>query len=72
MFAIGHGGRILFQGVQDLLRLQGKIHQTTLPKTPKENGVAECPNRKLIESVRLMIEQAKLVNQFWAEIFVTD
>lgn len=35
-----------------------------MPKTPEQNGVAECMNRTLIEAVLSMISEAKLAKSF--------
>ena len=49
----------------------GIVHQITLTKTPQQNGVVERFNRTLFGSVRSMIEQAKLPDQFLADAVVT-
>ena len=46
-------------------------HKLIVPKTPKQNGVAEEMNRTLVESVRSMLVDAKLRHKFWAEALST-
>ena len=45
----------------------GIRHQTTPPKTPQLNGLAERMNRTLMERVRCILSHAKLPNIFWGE-----
>ena len=46
-------------------------HELTIPKTPQQNGVAECLNRTLVETVRSMLSDSKLPKRFWAEALST-
>lgn len=45
----------------------GIIHQTTVPYTPEQNGLAERKNRSLVERARCMLYDAGLPKQYWAE-----
>ena len=42
-------------------------HQTTVPHTPEQNGVAERMNRTLLEKARSMAAHAGVTKQYWAE-----
>lgn len=53
------------------MRAAGITHQTTIPYTPEQNGVAERMNRTLVEKARCMLIDAVLPNTFWAEAIVT-
>ena len=52
-------------------KMQGIRHQTTPPKTPQLNGLAERMNRTLCERVRCLLSQAKLPKTFWGEALST-
>ena len=53
------------------LKKEGVHHEFTVPKTPKQNGVAEQMNRTLVEVVSSMLSDAKLPKKFWAEALST-
>ena len=42
-------------------------HELTIPKYPGQNGVAEWPNKMLIEIVCAMLDDSGLPKSFWAE-----
>nr|GEW77723.1 hypothetical protein [Tanacetum cinerariifolium] len=46
-------------------------HQTSVARTPKQNGVVERQNRTLVEAVRTMLSAAKVPLFFWAEAIAT-
>ena len=56
---------------EDFLKSEGIRHEHTVPKTSEQNGVAECLNRTLMETVRSMLIDTKLPHQFWAEALST-
>lgn len=59
------------RAMQDFCRSAGIVHQTSVPYTPQQNGVAERMNRTLVEKARCMIFDAQLPTKFWAEAVVT-
>ncbi|GJZ47458.1 retrovirus-related pol polyprotein from transposon TNT 1-94 [Tanacetum coccineum] len=46
-------------------------HQTSIPRTPEQNGVVERRNRTLVEAARTMLSASKLPLFFWAEAIAT-
>ncbi|GJZ77352.1 retrovirus-related pol polyprotein from transposon TNT 1-94 [Tanacetum coccineum] len=46
-------------------------HQTSIPRTPKQNGVVERWNRTLVEAARTMLSASQLPLFFWAEAIAT-
>lgn len=66
-----NGGEYTSNEFQAYLKRQGIKHETTIPKTPEQNGVAERMNRTLVESTRTMIFDANLPKRFWAETLST-
>ncbi|GJX88718.1 integrase, catalytic region, zinc finger, CCHC-type containing protein [Tanacetum coccineum] len=46
-------------------------HQTSIPRTPEQNGVVERRNRTLVEAARTMLSASKLPLFFWAKAIAT-
>nr|GFB37086.1 putative ribonuclease H-like domain-containing protein [Tanacetum cinerariifolium] len=46
---------------------EGILHQTSVARTPKQNGVIERQNRTLVKAARTMLSAAKVPLFFWAE-----
>nr|GFC13390.1 retrovirus-related Pol polyprotein from transposon TNT 1-94 [Tanacetum cinerariifolium] len=46
-------------------------HQTSVARTPEQNGVVERQNRTLVEAARTMLSAAKVPLFFWAEAIAT-
>nr|GFA28049.1 integrase, catalytic region, zinc finger, CCHC-type, peptidase aspartic, catalytic [Tanacetum cinerariifolium] len=46
-------------------------HQTSIARTPEQNGVVEIRNRTLVEAARTMLSAAKVPLFFWAEAIAT-
>nr|GEZ94388.1 putative ribonuclease H-like domain-containing protein [Tanacetum cinerariifolium] len=51
--------------------LTGILHQTSVARTPEQNGIVERRNRTLIEAARTMLSIAKVPLFFWAEAIAT-
>nr|GEY40530.1 hypothetical protein [Tanacetum cinerariifolium] len=54
----------------DLLT-EGILHQTSVARTPEQNGVVERRNRTLVEAARTMLSAAKVPLFFWAKAIAT-
>nr|GEY11944.1 hypothetical protein [Tanacetum cinerariifolium] len=50
---------------------EGILHQTSVDRTPEQNGVVERQNRTLVEATRTMLSAAKVPLFFWAEAIAT-
>ena len=66
-----NGGEYTSNELEEYLRKNGVKHETSVPKNPQQNGVAERLNRTLIESVKSMLSDLKLPKRFWAEALPT-
>jgi transposase InsO family protein len=56
---------------QIFLQEHGIQHQTTVPYSPQQNGVAERANRTIMEAGRCMLQDAGMDRRFWAEALNT-
>nr|GEV16919.1 retrovirus-related Pol polyprotein from transposon TNT 1-94 [Tanacetum cinerariifolium] len=50
---------------------EGINHQTSVARTPEQNGVVERRNRSLVEAARTRLSAAKVPMFFWAEAIAT-
>nr|GEY33815.1 integrase, catalytic region, zinc finger, CCHC-type, peptidase aspartic, catalytic [Tanacetum cinerariifolium] len=50
---------------------EGIQHQTSVARTPEQNGIVERRNRTLVEAARTMLSAAKVPLFFWAEAIAT-
>nr|GFA10676.1 hypothetical protein [Tanacetum cinerariifolium] len=50
---------------------EGILHQTSIARTPEQNGVVERRNPTLVEVARTMLSAAKVPLFFWAEAIAT-
>ena len=66
-----NGGEYVSTKFEDYFKSEGIRHERTVPKTPEQNGVAECMNRTLVETVRSMLFDARVPHSFWAEALST-
>ena len=55
-----NGGEYTGKQFQEYLKLEGVLHELTVPKTPQQNRVAEQLNHTLVETVRTMLVESKL------------
>nr|GEY94877.1 retrovirus-related Pol polyprotein from transposon TNT 1-94 [Tanacetum cinerariifolium] len=51
---------------------EGILHQTSVARTPKQNGVVKRRNRTLVEAARTMLNAAKVPLFFWAKAIATS
>jgi transposase InsO family protein len=54
-------------GVEEFLVEDGIKHEFSVLYTPQQNGVAEIKNQTLIEAARIMLDEYKTPDNFWAE-----
>nr|GEW45764.1 hypothetical protein [Tanacetum cinerariifolium] len=50
---------------------EGILHQKSVARTPKQNGIVERRNQTLVEAARTMLSAAKVPLFFWAEAIAT-
>ncbi|GJZ62313.1 retrovirus-related pol polyprotein from transposon TNT 1-94 [Tanacetum coccineum] len=61
------GTEFLNKTLNAFFKEEGIEHQTSTPRTPKQNGVVERRNCTLVEAARTMLSASKLPLFFWAE-----
>lgn len=66
-----NGGEYISKSFENYLKNCGIHHQTSMPYTPQQNGVAERMNRTLQERGRCMMFNAGLTKDFWGEAVAT-
>ncbi|KPJ11482.1 Retrovirus-related Pol polyprotein from transposon TNT 1-94 [Papilio machaon] len=71
MLRTDNGREYVNKDFQLFLQEHGIKHQTTVPYSPQQNGVAERANRTIIEAGRCMLQEAGLDRRFWAEALNT-
>nr|GEV90135.1 retrovirus-related Pol polyprotein from transposon TNT 1-94 [Tanacetum cinerariifolium] len=65
------GMEFLNQTLHAYFSAEGIQHQTSVARTPKQNGVVERRNRTLVEAARTMISATKVPLFFWAKAIAT-
>nr|GEW78888.1 hypothetical protein [Tanacetum cinerariifolium] len=65
------GTKFLNQTLHAYVAAEGILHQMSVARTPKQNGVVERRNRTLVEAARTMLSAAKVPLFFWAEAIAT-
>nr|GFB43729.1 retrovirus-related Pol polyprotein from transposon TNT 1-94 [Tanacetum cinerariifolium] len=65
------GTKFLNQTLHAYFAAEGIQHQTSVARTPEQNGVVERRNRTLVEAARIMLSAAKVHLFFWAEAIAT-
>nr|GFB23603.1 hypothetical protein [Tanacetum cinerariifolium] len=68
---IDKGTKILNQTLHAYFAAEGILHQTSVARTPEQNGVVKRQNRTLVEAARTMLGAAKVPLFFWAEAIAT-
>ena len=66
-----NGGEYISDEFESYLKKEGIQHQSTVRKTPEQNGVAERKNRTLMEPIRTLLSESGLPQSFWAEALST-
>lgn len=61
------GGKYMSKVFEIFLVKHGIKHETTVPYTPEQNGVAERMNRTLTEKAKCFLFDADLPKTYWAE-----
>nr|GEX16278.1 hypothetical protein [Tanacetum cinerariifolium] len=59
--------KFLNQTLHAYFAIEGILHQTSVARTPEQNGVVERRNRTFVEAARIMLSVAKVLLFFWAE-----
>ena len=59
------------RAMQDFLRGNGIVHQTTCVNTPEQNGVAERKNRHILEVTRCLLFAMNVPRYLWGEAVQT-
>nr|GEY48544.1 retrovirus-related Pol polyprotein from transposon TNT 1-94 [Tanacetum cinerariifolium] len=65
------GTKFLNKTLHAYFAAEGINHQTSIARTPKQNGVVERRNRTLVKAARTMLSTAKVPLFFWAETIAT-
>nr|GFA28387.1 hypothetical protein [Tanacetum cinerariifolium] len=65
------GTKFLNQTLHAYFAAEGILHQTSVARTPEQNGVVERRNRTLVEAARTMLSATKVPLFFWAEAIAT-
>nr|GEU82915.1 hypothetical protein [Tanacetum cinerariifolium] len=65
------GTEFLNKNLHAYFASEGIYHQTSVARTPEQNGVVERRNHTLVEAARTMLSAAKVPLFFWAEAIAT-
>nr|GFA39266.1 retrovirus-related Pol polyprotein from transposon TNT 1-94 [Tanacetum cinerariifolium] len=65
------GTEFLNQTLHAYFAAEGILHQTSVARTPEQNGIVERRNRTFVEAARTMISTDKVPLFFWAEAIAT-
>ena len=66
-FRSDRGGEFMSDEFSKFLEEHGIIRETTAPRTPQQNGVAERMNQTLIGGARALLHHSGMSRGFWAE-----
>ena len=61
------GGEYFPNDFNEFCEQNGIIHESSAPRTPQQNGLAERKNRTFLEMVNAMLMHAKLPYSLWGE-----
>nr|GEV00072.1 hypothetical protein [Tanacetum cinerariifolium] len=59
------------QSLHAYFAAEGILHQTSVVRTPEQNGIIKRQNQTLVEAARTMLSAAKVPLFFWAEAITT-
>lgn len=62
-----NAGEFVGSNLEEFLKSKGIVHEKTIPYSPAQNGVVERMNRTLIDIARVLLLDAQLPDEFWAE-----
>nr|GEY26024.1 hypothetical protein [Tanacetum cinerariifolium] len=65
------GTEFLNQTLHAYFAAEGILYQTSVARTPEQNGVVKRRNRTLVEAARTMLSAAKVPLFFWAKAIAT-
>nr|GFD52911.1 putative ribonuclease H-like domain-containing protein [Tanacetum cinerariifolium] len=65
------GTDFLNQTLHAYFAAEGILYQTSVARTPEQNGVVKRQNRTLVEAARTMLSVTKVPLFFWAEAIAT-
>nr|GFB29820.1 putative ribonuclease H-like domain-containing protein [Tanacetum cinerariifolium] len=66
-----NGTKILNQTLHAYFAAEGILQQTSVARTPEQNGVVKRRNRTFVEAARTMLSAAKVPLFFWAKAIAT-
>nr|GEV01073.1 hypothetical protein [Tanacetum cinerariifolium] len=66
-----NGTEFLNQTLHAYFAAEGILHQTSIARTPEQNGVVKRQNRTLVEAAQTMLSASKFPLFFWAEAIAT-
>lgn len=70
-FRTDNGGEFANKRFHAFCQANGIVHQTTVPYSPQQNGLAERMNRTIAEMARAMLFYKRVEKRWWAEAFNT-
>jgi transposase InsO family protein len=71
-FQTDNAAEFMSKSVVEFYNIEGIIHQTSVPYDHEQQGLAERPNRTILESAEAMRHHAGLEPQFWADAVATS
>ena len=66
-FRSDRGGEFMSDEFTQFLEEHGITRETSAPRTPQQNGVAERMNQTLLGGARAMVQHAGMTKGFWAK-----
>lgn len=66
-----NGGEFVNVAFSEYLAMRGIRHETTVPYSSQQNGVAERANRTIVERTVAILSETRLPSSLWAEVMQT-